>query len=454
MKKYKAVVLAAGQGTRMKSNKLKVLHEAAGKPMVCWTLDALKEAGIDDITVICGNGMEELKARLKDSVTYAEQTQRLGTAHAVMAAKDMLGKGEDYVVIMAGDMPLYKSETIKNVCQMASEGDYGCVILTAKYDDPTGYGRIIRSESGDVLKIVEEANCTEEQKKIKEANSFLYCVKSELLLKCFADFKPNPPKGEYYLTDAVELINGYGEKVGAYVAGDTEECLGVNDRVQLAQVSKILRKRILEEHMRNGVTVIDPDNTYIDSYSKIGKDTVIYPGVILENSVVGENVTLYQGSRINNSQIGDGTTVQNSVMLDSCVGKNTTVGPYAYLRPGTVVGDKCRVGDFVEIKNSQVDDGAKISHLTYVGDGHIGKRVNVGCGVVFVNYDGKKKYKIDVGDDVFIGCNTNLISPVNVGDGAYIAAGSTVTEDLPEKSFCIARSRQTVKTDWKDKRDE
>ncbi|MEI6101521.1 MAG: DapH/DapD/GlmU-related protein, partial [Eubacteriales bacterium] len=261
-----------------------------------------------------------------------------------------------------------------------------------------------------------------------------------------------PPKNEYYLTDVVEILNSMGEKVGAYVAQDATECLGVNDRVQLAQVAKILRARIAIRHMDAGVTILDPDNTYIDADSSIGEDTVIYPGVILENSRIGSDVTLYQGSRIANSEIGDGTDVQNSVVLGAVVGKHTTVGPYAYLRPGTKIGDKCRVGDFVEVKNSNIGDGTKVSHLTYIGDGDLGKNINVGCGVVFVNYDGKKKHRSTVDDNAFIGCNTNLISPVQVGEGAYIAAGSTVTDDVPPHALCIARSRQVIKTDWIDKR--
>lgn len=454
MEKCLAVVLAAGQGTRMKSDKLKVMHEACGKPMIKWVLDSINDAGIKDTVVVCGNKMEDLKEILNDDVMYAEQKERLGTAHAVMQAGKYLNRGEKYVIVMPGDMPLYTKETIKEVYDTAVDGNYGCVILTAKYDDPTGYGRIIRDEEGNVVRIVEEANATVEEKKIKEANAFLYCFKTSLLQRCFDEFKPNPPKGEYYLTDAVEIINGFGHKVGACIAKDNEECLGVNDRVQLAQVSAVLRKRILNHHMREGVTIIDPSNTYIDADTKIGRDTVIYPGVILEKCKIGKEVVLYQGSRIVDSKIGDKTTVQNSVILESKIGKGTTIGPYAYLRPGTEIGDKCRVGDFVEVKNAQIDDGAKVSHLTYVGDGHIGKKVNVGCGVVFVNYDGKKKYRTEVGDNAFIGCNTNLISPVKVGKGAYIAAGATITEDVPDKAFCIARSRQTIKTDWKDRRDD
>lgn len=449
-----AVVLAAGEGTRMKSNKLKVLHSAAGRPMIKWVLDSLAEAGIGRTAVVCGNGMDDLKNELGGGISFVEQTERLGTGHAVMQAAGFIRDFSGYVIIMPGDMPLYTAETIQNVYHKAVGGDYACVILTAMYDDPFGYGRIIRDEKGNVRSIVEEANTTKEEKKIKEANAFLYCIKAPLLLDCLKKMQPKPPKSEYYLTDVVELLNEAGEKVGAYIAPDTAECLGVNDRVQLAQVSKILHARIAQKHMRNGVTILDPDATYIDPQTTIGQDTVIYPGVILENCRIGSNVTLYQGSRIVDSEIGEGTDVQNSVVLGAVIGAHTTVGPYAYLRPGTVIGDKCRVGDFVEVKNSRIGDGTKVSHLTYVGDADLGRNINVGCGVVFVNYDGRKKYRSQVGDKAFLGCNTNLISPVNVGEGAYVAAGSTVTDDVPPHAFCIARSRQVIKTDWIDKRDE
>lgn len=449
-----AVVLAAGEGTRMKSSKLKVLHKAAGRPMIKWVLGAIADAGIGQTAVVCGNGMQDLKDELGGDISFVEQTERLGTGHAVMQAAGFIENFNGYVIIMPGDMPLYTAETIQNVYQKAVDGDYACVILTAVYDDPFGYGRIIRDGQGNVMSIVEEANTTREQKKIKEANAFLYCAKASLLMDCLKKMQPKPPKNEYYLTDVVELLNEAGEKVGAYIAPDTAECLGVNDRVQLAQVSKILHARIAQKHMLAGVTILDPEGTYIDPETTIGQDTVIYPGVILENCRIGSNVTLYQGSRIVNSSIGDFSDVQNSVVTDSSIGAHTTVGPYAYLRPGTRIGDKCRVGDFVEVKNSVIGNGTKVSHLTYIGDADLGQNINVGCGVVFVNYDGKKKYRTTVGDKAFLGCNTNLISPVEVGEGAYVAAGSTVTENVPPHALCIARSRQVIKTDWKDKRDE
>lgn len=452
MKDCLAVVLAAGKGTRMKSEKCKVMHEAAGKPVIRWITDAVREAGVEQTVLICGYGKEELMEYYGDEVKFAVQEEQKGTGHAVMMAKPFFEEKYEYLLLMAGDMPLVTPQSIERVYNMAKEG-YGCVVFTAEYDDPTGYGRIIRGKDGSVTAIVEHKNATDEQRKIKECNAFLYCVRRELLLRCFEEMHPNALTGEIYLTDIVELIISYGYKIGAYTVPDCRECQGINDRAQLAQAAEYLRERINHQHMLNGVTIIDPKNTYIDAQTQIGADTVIYPGVILERSVIGERVTLYQGSRIADSTIGNDTDVQNSVLLQSTVGEGTTVGPYAYLRPGTKIGNGCRVGDFVEVKNSDIDDGAKVSHLTYIGDAHVGKKVNVGCGVVFVNYDGKVKTRSHVGDHVFIGCNTNLISPVNVGDGAYIAAGSTVTEDVPPKTLCIARARQVIKENWKDKRD-
>ena len=260
-------------------------------------------------------------------------------------------------------------------------------------------------------------------------------------------------QGEYYLTDCVAYIAEKGHRVEALVCDDASECMGVNDRVQLAAAGKQLKQRINTALMKDGVTIIDPDNTYIDASVKIGADTVVYPGVVLEgNTVIGEGTKLYPGSRILDSTIGDNTTVQNSVILNAQVGNKTTIGPYAYLRPGSVIGNGCRVGDFVEVKNADIKDGAKVSHLSYIGDGEIGEKSNIGCGVVFVNYDGQKKNKTIVGKNAFVGCNANLVAPVTIHDGAYVAAGSTVTRDVEADALCVARSRQRVIEGWAKKR--
>lgn len=451
--KCAAVVLAAGEGTRMKSKTPKVLHEIAGVPMLGWVLRAARGADLEKCIVVCGNGSDLLKERMGDSVLFAQQEQRLGSGHAVMCASHLLQGFDGYTLIIAGDMPLLTQETVAAMVDAAAAGNYACTMLMAELDNPYGYGRILRNEFGDVTAIVEEKDASEEQRAIREVNASCYCVCTPLLLECLKELKPANAQGEYYLTDIVGILNAKGEKVGAYIAADARECMGVNDRAQLAQCAEILRGRIASGHMKNGVSMVDPKTVYIDADVKIGRDTVIYPDVTLEKGcVIGEDVTLYPGSRIVNSEIGNGTSVQNSVIVDAKIGGNTTVGPYAYVRPNSDIGDGCRIGDFVEVKNSSIGNGTKVSHLTYIGDADFGERINVGCGVVVVNYDGKKKFRTSVGDDAFVGCNTNLVSPVNVGKETYIAAGSTITDDIPDGAFAIARSRQTVKTDWKDKR--
>jgi bifunctional UDP-N-acetylglucosamine pyrophosphorylase/glucosamine-1-phosphate N-acetyltransferase len=445
-----AIILAAGEGKRMKSKTPKVLHSAAGKPLAAWAVDAAREATGQKPVVVIGSGAEQVKEYFGDSVSYAVQPEQLGTGHAVMCAKEYL-EGDGYALVVAGDMPLLRAETLRKIIDTAQSQDLGLCLLSAVVEDPTGYGRIVRGEN--TLRIVEHKDATEEELCIKEVNPSVYCFKIPYLLEALSALKNDNSQNEYYITDCVKYISdkGYGAK--AIICADAEECMGVNDRVQLAKAAALLRKRINEALMLDGVAIIDPDSTYIEAGVKIGQDVVIYPGVTLEgNTVIAEDAVLYPGSRISNSSIGKGTKVQNSVILDSSVGENSTIGPYAYLRPGSVIGNGCRVGDFVEVKNSTIKDGAKVSHLTYIGDGEIGEKTNIGCGVVFVNYDGQKKSRTTVGKNAFIGCNVNLIAPVTVEDGAYVAAGSTVTKDVEKDALCIARSRQTVIEGWAKRR--
>ena len=448
-----AIILAAGEGKRMKSKTPKVLHAAAGKPLAAWVVDAAREATGQTPVIVIGNGAKQVKEYFGGSVSYAVQLKQLGTGHAVMCAKDYL-KGDGYVLIIAGDMPLLRAETLRTIIDTAKAQDLGLCLLSAVVEDPKGYGRIVRGES--TLRIVEHKDATQEELNIKEVNPSVYCFKIPYLIEALSALKNDNSQNEYYITDCVKYISdkGYGAK--AVVCEDSEECMGVNDGVQLSRAAGLLRKRINEVLMLDGVTIIDPDSTYIEAGVKIGQDAIIHPGVTLEgNTVIAEDAVLYPGSRISNSTIGKGTNVQNSVILDSSVGEYSTIGPYAYLRPGSLIGNGCRVGDFVEVKNSTIKDGAKVSHLTYVGDGEIGEKTNIGCGVVFVNYDGQKKSRTTVGKNAFIGCNVNLIAPVKVEDGAYIAAGSTVTKDVESDALCVARCRQTVIEGWvKRRRDE
>jgi bifunctional UDP-N-acetylglucosamine pyrophosphorylase/glucosamine-1-phosphate N-acetyltransferase len=449
-----AVVLAAGEGKRMKSNTPKILHKAAGKALSEWVVDAAAEATGQTPVLVIGKNADAVKEYFGERVRYAVQSEPLGSGHAVMAAGEYL-TGDGYVIVVAGDMPLIQAQTLSRLAQTAAKQGLGACLLTAAVDDATGYGRVIRGEDGGVKRIVEHRDATEEQKAIREINLSIYCFETALLREALASLKPNNAQGEYYLTDCIEYISAKGLRIEAVSCGSPDEWMGVNDRVQLADAAKKLRRRINNEFMVSGVTMIDPDSTYIDSTVTIGQDVTIYPGVTLEGStVIEQSAVLYPGSRIADSTIGAGTTVQNSVVLSSTVGDNSTIGPYAYLRPNSRIGNGCRVGDFVEVKNATIKDGAKVSHLSYIGDGEIGEKSNIGCGVVFVNYDGKKKSKTIVGKNAFVGCNANLVAPVTIGDGAYIAAGSTVTKNVEEDALCIARSRQTVIEGWAKRRRE
>ena len=449
-----AIVLAAGEGKRMKSDTPKILHKAAGKALSEWVVDAAAQATGETPVLVVGKAADRVKEYFGERVHYALQSEPLGSGHAVMSASDYL-EGDGYVIIVAGDMPLIRSETLKRLAEVTSSRGLGASLLTATVSDATGYGRILRSENGGVIRIVEHRDATDEQKAIREINLSIYCFDRALLRESLKTLQPNNVQGEYYLTDCIADMSGKGHYIEAVACVDDDEWMGVNDRSQLADAAKKLRRRINRELMLSGVTLIDPDAVYIDASVTVEPDVTIYPGVTLEGSTaIKTGAVLYPGSRIANSTIGADTSVQNSVVIDSTVGENSTIGPYAYLRPHSIVGNGCRVGDFVELKNAQIKDGAKVSHLTYVGDGEIGEKTNIGCGVVFVNYDGKKKSRTVVGKNAFIGCNVNLVAPVTIGDGAYVAAGSTVTKDVEEDALCVARSRQTNIEGWAKRRRE
>lgn len=449
MERLTIVILAAGQGTRMKSDIPKPLHKAAGKPLCEWAMLAAKGLSDEKPILVVGNGEELVRDHFGDRVAYTIQSERKGTGHAALMAKKYFEDSDGLVMIIAGDMPLLTEKTLKNVYDAATKPGVCGSLLCAKVADPTGYGRLVTNFEGYASKIVEEKDANEDIKKINKVNASVYCIKADLLLECLENLKTNNSQGEYYLTDIISMLHNRDERIVPVIT-TAQECIGVNDRKQLYDVSKVLYDRKREQLMYGGVTLINPKNTYISSDTVVENDVIIYPGVILEGKcLIKKGSILYPNSRIKDSIIGENTCVESSVMLECEVGSDSTIGPFAYLRPGTKIGNNCRIGDFVEIKNSVIEDGSKVSHLSYVGDGEIGKNTNVGCGVVFVNYNGKEKFKTTVGDNCFIGCNTNLISPVTLGDGSYVAAGSTVTEDVPEDSLCIARSRQTIKKDWK-----
>ena len=450
---FTSVILAAGMGTRMKSKMPKVLHKVCGKPLSKWVIDASKAAGADKVCAVVGHKAETVKEVLGDVCEFALQAEQKGTGHAVMQAIDVIKNSKGEVVILNGDTPLITAETINKAIEYHKNNGNQATVITAILDDATGYGRIVRDNDGSVLKIVEQKDASEEEKKINEVNSGMYVFDAQSLVYALDKITPNNAQGEYYLTDTLEILLSAGKKIGGYAISDNDEIRGINDRVQLNEAEKIMQKRINEYHMRNGVTLRNPESVYIEDGVEIGNDTEICQNVTIKSGTkIGSDCVIGSGSMLDRAVIHDGVDVLSSVILESEVDEGTHVGPFAYIRPNCHVGKEVKVGDFVELKNSNIDDGTKISHLTYIGDSDVGKRVNFGCGTVTCNYDGKKKYRTTIGDDCFVGCNTNFVSPINVGDGVYIAAGSTITEDIPENSLSIARARQVNKEGWKDKR--
>ncbi|WP_318617477.1 bifunctional UDP-N-acetylglucosamine diphosphorylase/glucosamine-1-phosphate N-acetyltransferase GlmU [Sporosarcina sp. YIM B06819] len=441
-----AVVLAAGQGTRMKSNLYKVLHPVCGKPMVEHVIDHIRGLGADKIVTIVGHGAGQVEETLGDKSEYVLQAQQLGTAHAVQQAEQLIGSLDGTTIVVCGDTPLIRSETMEALVAHHNESGAKATILTAHADDPTGYGRIIRGEDGQVLRNVEQKDATPEEQKVIEINTGTYCFDNRLLFETLKKVKNDNVQGEYYLPDVVGILQSEGALVSAYMTSDFSETLGINDRVILAEAERVMRGRIADKHMRNGVTIISPENTYISAAAEIGRDTLLQPGTMIEgHTIIGENCTIGPNCQIVDSVIGNDTTVHSSVVLASKVGSATTVGPFAHIRPDSNLGDKVKIGNFVEVKKSTLGEGSKVSHLSYIGDTTVGSRVNVGCGTITVNYDGKNKHITTIEDDAFIGCNSNLIAPVTVEKGAYVAAGSTITKNVPESSLAIARARQENK---------
>ncbi|WP_338654473.1 bifunctional UDP-N-acetylglucosamine diphosphorylase/glucosamine-1-phosphate N-acetyltransferase GlmU [Sporosarcina psychrophila] len=447
-----AVVLAAGQGTRMKSDLYKVLHPVCGKPMVEHVIDHIRGLGIGRIVTIVGHGAETVEETLGEKSEYALQQEQLGTAHAVQQAERLIGDLDGTTIVVCGDTPLIRSETMEELIAHHKATGAKATILTANADDPTGYGRIIRGESGQVLRNVEQKDATPEEQKVTEINTGTYCFDNRTLFETLKKVKNNNTQGEYYLPDVVGILQTENALVSAYVTGDFSETLGINDRVVLAEAERVMRRRIAEKHMRNGVTIINPESTYISAAAEIGRDTVLQPGTMIEgHTVIGNKCVIGPNSQIVDSVIGDNTNVHSSVVLSSRIGSTTAIGPFAHIRPDSDLGDSVKIGNFVEVKKATLGEGSKVSHLSYIGDAKIGSHVNVGCGTITVNYDGKNKHLTTIEDNAFIGCNSNLVAPVTVGKGAYVAAGSTITKSVPESSLAIARARQENKEGYANK---
>ncbi|QUW20683.1 bifunctional UDP-N-acetylglucosamine diphosphorylase/glucosamine-1-phosphate N-acetyltransferase GlmU [Sporosarcina sp. Marseille-Q4063] len=447
-----AIVLAAGQGTRMKSDLYKVLHPVCGKPMVAHVIDNIKKLEAKRIVTIVGHGAEQVEQTLGAKSEYVLQEEQLGTAHAVGQAEGALGNLEGTTIVVCGDTPLIRSETMDALIAHHNESGAKATILTANADDPTGYGRIVRGEDGQVLRNVEHKDATEEELVVTEINTGTYCFDNKSLFETLKKVTNDNAQGEYYLPDVIGILQAEGARVSAHVTNDFSETLGVNDRVVLSQAESVMRNRLAEMHMRNGVTIINPENTYISADAEIGRDTILQPGTMIEGATkIGEGCTIGPNSQIVNSVIGNETTIHSSVIEESSIGSNTAVGPFAHIRPESNLGNRVRIGNFVEVKKSTLGDDSKSAHLSYIGDAIVGSNVNFGCGTIVVNYDGKKKHTTVVEDNAFIGCNSNLVSPVTVGKGAYVAAGSTITKDVPEDSLAIARARQDNKDGYVSK---
>ncbi|WP_172257545.1 bifunctional UDP-N-acetylglucosamine diphosphorylase/glucosamine-1-phosphate N-acetyltransferase GlmU [Saccharibacillus deserti] len=447
-----AIVLAAGKGKRMKSKLYKVLHPVCGKPMVGHVVDTVRRTNSERTVVIVGHGAEEVKSYLGDQVDYALQADQLGTGHAVRQAEELLGKEEGTTILICGDTPLVRAETIEAMIALHEGEGAAATILTAVPEDPTGLGRIIRGEDGGVLRIVEQKDCSPEEDAVKEINTGTYCFDNRKLFEALAKVTNENAQGEYYITDVIGILQGEGEKIAAYATQDLTESIGVNDRVVLSQAEAAMRERIVRGHMLGGVTVIDPASTYIGADVQIGSDTLLYPGTVIKGqTVIGEECTIGPNSEIENAEIGDGTSVSHSVIRDSKVGDHVSVGPFAHLRPGSSLAEGVKVGNFVEVKNAEIGQDSKVSHLSYVGDAKVGSRVNIGCGAITVNYDGFNKSLTEIEDDAFVGSNVNLIAPVRVGQGAYVVAGSTITKQVPAGDLAIGRARQENKPGYADK---
>lgn len=444
-----AVILAAGKGTRMKSELPKVLHKVAGKPLVKYVIEACREAGIDKPLLVVGHGSEAVRAALGDEVSYCEQFRQLGTGHALMCALPFIEAKKGEVLVMCGDAPLIGGRTLQALRQYFNESGAVCTVLSAVLEQPYGYGRIFRDGTGKVLGIIEEKDATPNQRRLKEINTGTYCFDLAALRSVIDELDTNNAQGEYYLTQALELLIAKGYTVNAFVCADSTAALGVNDRLQQAEAERLLRQRVLCRVMTEGATVIDPQSTYIDSGVRIGADSVILPNTFLRgNTVIGNACNIGPGADITDSQIGDNATVRYAVLDNAIIGPMANIGPYTYIRPHTELAEGVKIGGFCEVKNTKVGRGSKIPHLSYIGDSDIGSGVNIGCGTITCNYDGVNKFRTEIGDNSFIGSNVSLIAPIRLAEDSYAAAGSTLTEDVPKNALGIARGRQRNIEGW------
>lgn len=449
MKDIIALILAAGKGTRMKSSMPKVLHKVGGVPMVEQVLRAVKAAGTQRQIVVVGFGSEAVQEYLGGRAETVVQEQQLGTGHAVMQAEPLLAGVSGTLLVTCGDTPLVTEDTFRQMLAHHEKTKAAATVLTAVMPDPTGYGRVIRDAAGQVVKIVEQKDGSPEELAVREVNAGIYCFDMDLLWQMLHNVTNDNAQGEYYLTDIIGMLVRSGKVVSAFAAPDYQETLGVNSRLQLAEAEGVLRRRKLEQLMADGVTIIDPANTYVDTTVSVGRDTILYPGTILEgHTVIGENCQVGPYVRMTNVIMGHDDHLQFTYAHDCEIKNGCEIGPFVHFRPQTVIGNHVKVGNYMEVKNSTVGDGTKLPHLSYIGDSDVGCGVNIGCGTITVNYDGREKHRTVICDHAFVGCNSNLVSPVTVGEYAYVGAGSTITKNVPPKSLSVARAKQRNIEGW------
>ena len=442
----------------MKSRHPKVVHKLLDKPLVWWPVDAARKAGADRIIVVVGHGADEVRAVFADDadVECVEQTERLGTGHAMKCVRDAIGAFEGPTVVLYGDTPLMRAETIAGLVEKTKAEHNACTVLTMSPADPTGYGRIKRDADGGVTAIVEHKDCTpEEQATLTECNSGIYCFCGSRLSANIDKIGNDNAQGEYYLTDMVGIYHEMGEPVSALLIEDDSELLGVNSRIQLAQATKIAQRRINEGLMAQGITMLDPDQVWVGAEVTVGQDTELLPQTMLWGKTsIGEGCLIGPNTRLTNVTIADGASVEETVGYDTVIDEDVTVGPRAYLRPGTHLLKRAHVGTHVEIKNSTIGEGSKVPHLSYIGDTTMGSGVNIGAGSITCNYDGVFKHKTNIGDNVFVGSDTMMVAPVTIGDGALVGASSCITRDVPAGALSVERSEQAVIEGYATKRME
>lgn len=446
-----ALILAAGKGTRFNSEKPKVLHELCGRPMILYLLDKLPDLAIDRTFIVTGHAASQVRDALSDyPVEFIHQEPQLGTGHAVLTALPHLTGLSGSLLVLYGDTVLVSTSHLQRLLETLETTDADQVLLTMELQDPTGYGRILRGENGEIIDIVEEREASEDQLQTHEINPGFNCFQLDSLADTLPELQPQNTAGEYYLTDIVKLFRERGLRVETVSVPTSGDELGINDRHQLARAEQKIRREINAAWMSRGVTMIDPDRTYIDYDVELDSDIVLYPGVILEGRThVGKGSTIRANASLKNSIVGRNSIIDHaSVIRDSQVGSEARVGPFAHLRGGCVVGDNTRIGNYVEMKNTRFGTNSKAAHLTYLGDAIVGTDVNIGAGTITCNYDGARKNRTTIEDGVFVGSNCQLIAPVTIGRESYVAAGSTITEDVPPGALAIARSRQTNKKDW------